>query len=131
MREKIKDKILSFGTVREFAEKHQIRLATLYDFLNGKANIHTDNLEKIMLATGLVLDSSAPFKVASAVEVTINGKDIAEGDQVRLVNHIILKDGGFTHVVHSCFSSESSTYQGVILQNMVSSELELIIYEKK
>jgi predicted transcriptional regulator len=55
MEKLIKRKILSETTLAKFAEKHNIRKATLSDFLNGKRDIRVSTLKRIIAPLRIVV----------------------------------------------------------------------------
>lgn len=55
MEKLIKNKILKKTTLAAFADAHNIRKATLSDFLNGKRDIRVSTFLKIIKPLGIVI----------------------------------------------------------------------------
>ncbi|HBD93523.1 MAG: hypothetical protein US15_C0057G0003 [Candidatus Moranbacteria bacterium GW2011_GWF1_36_4] len=100
MRTLIKNKILElFGKQSEFCEKHKIRKATLYDFLNKKIDIRLSTLEDIIKPLKLKLCEKLSGELIE-VEVVYDGDTkYIKGENAAL-----------------CFGSTATTYQYVIIK---------------
>lgn len=115
MRERIKAKIKTMGNVGEFADKHGIRRATLYDYLNGKHSVGSDILSKIIEGAKMSIGEELPERFVQFETVTIDGIRYEKNDV-----------GGDVKV-HLCFGSTSTEHKGVLLEDLKNNELMLIV----
>ena len=63
LRKKIKAKIKENGTVNGFADKHKIRRASLHDYLNGKKDLTTKVLLRVLKPLKMDITAKYPDKM--------------------------------------------------------------------
>lgn len=110
LKNRIKEKS---GNVNSFADKNKIRRASLHDYLNGKKDLTTKVLERVLKPLDIGVVELLPKNLIVFDCIYLDGKAIKKGDTYK---------GG---VVDSCWGNSSSSYQVLILNK--KGILEMII----
>ena len=79
LRKKIKNKIQENENIKEFSNRVGITSSQLYNFLNGKTGLGSENLEKILKSLNLEIEEPLPGVIESIESFEYNGKKYSLG----------------------------------------------------
>lgn len=114
LRKILKEKILKNNTVNGFADENNIRRASLTDYLNGKKDLTTKVLFRILKPLKMDVNTITPDKMNRVLEVSIKDKIYTDGQKFKRKE------------IESCWKDNKTGVSALVLKNK-DSKLELHI----
>ena len=81
LRATIKKKIKELGSVNAYADEHNIRRASLTDYLNGKKDLTTKVLFRVLEPLGMNINSINSGFLSKVDKLEVNGKIFKKGSK--------------------------------------------------
>lgn len=115
IRKELKIRIKVLGPVRDFADNNNIRRASLNDYLNGKKDITTKVLFRILEPLNMGIIDLLPKKISEVEAVYVEGGEIKPGDKFK------------GKKVINCFSSKESKRNILVVEDK-NGKFEICFY---